>query len=395
MGLSNQRRRSAGFQACCIAGFQTCRTCELHDTARMFLPCPRQAERQLNHTPPPRIPLSPNSMSNSHEQRSHAYPLTPTTNFPHSPTAQRRDIAYTFREIRSLFLRRAMESMLSNRGTISVCKVGFAGPRNVRGTVWPFWHQPDGWIQMEEAVYQRRSERSQRPFATSPPFAQSDQPPLGEMDSPVAEATSHLGRTQDFGMAERRVSSNWFAIGTNDCHLPANHEADEGSTPSTSGSVDKSPAADAGQARQSRLDSRLQRVVSSRKRAASRTIDHTRFVQSLRLGDSGADEPTMEADAGGHETSVSTLWAAGSHSRGQRNALWLHRASGAVAVERMVDELGNTGGVYRPWTPGTKWRPPHYGQFGRCNSGCGTVYGGHRSVVCPSAGGALIRLLGS
>jgi hypothetical protein len=248
-----------------------------------------------------------------------------------------------------------MESMLSNWRTKSVCKVGFAGPRNVRGTVWPFWNQPTGWLQMEETIPSRRSARSQRPFATSPPFAPSDQPALGEMDSAVAATLSYLGRTQDFGMVERKVSSSWFAIGTNDCHPPQNHEADERAATSTSGSVDKSPAADAGQARQSRLDSRLQRVVSNRKRAASRTIDHTRFVQSLRLGDSVAQEPTMEAGAGGHERSVSTLWTAGSHTRGQRNAIWLHRASGAVALERMVDQLGNTGGVHRPWTSGTKW----------------------------------------
>jgi hypothetical protein len=39
-----------------------------------------------------------------------------------------------------------MESMLSNWRTKSVCKVGFAGPRNVRGTVWPFWNQPNGEV---------------------------------------------------------------------------------------------------------------------------------------------------------------------------------------------------------------------------------------------------------
>jgi hypothetical protein len=248
-----------------------------------------------------------------------------------------------------------MENMLSNWGTNSVCKVGFAGPRDVRGTVWPFWNQPDGWVQMEEAIYSRRSERSQRPFATSSPFAPSDQPALGEMDPAAAAATSHLGRTQNFGVAEKSVPWCRFAIGTDDCHLPENHEADEGAATSTSGSVDKAAAPDAGQEGQSSLDSRLQRVVSNWRRAEDRTIDCARFVQSLWFGGSVAQEPTMEASARDHEKFVPTLWTAGGDTRRQWNAFWIHRTSGAVAIERMVDQLGNTGGVHRPWTSGTKW----------------------------------------
>lgn len=249
-----------------------------------------------------------------------------------------------------------MENMLSNWGTNSVCKVGFASPRDVRGTVWPFWNQPDGWIQMEEAIYSRRSERSQRPFATSSPFAQSDQPALGEMDPTAAAATSHMGCTQNFGVVEKSVSSTGFAIGTDDCHLPENDEADEGSATSTSGSVDKAAATDTGQASQSSLDSGLQRVVSNWQRPKDRTIDCARFVQSLWLGGSVVREPKMEAGAGDHEKFVPTLWTAGGDTRRQWNAFWLHRTSGAVAVERMVDQLGNTGGVHRPWTSRTKWR---------------------------------------
>ena len=248
-----------------------------------------------------------------------------------------------------------MENMLSNWGTNSVCKVGSAGPRDVRGTVWPLWHQPDGGIQMEEAISSRGSERSQRPFAASSLFAQPDQPTLGEMDSTVAAATSHVGRAQSFGLAQKRVSSSPFAIGTNDCHLPQDHEADQGAATPAAWSVGKSSAPDASQASQSSLDSGFQRVVSNWRRAANRTIDRAGFVQPLWLGGSAVEKPTMEAGAGGYEKLVPTLWTAGGDSRGQWDALWIHRASRAVAVERMVDQLGNTGGVHRPWTPGAEW----------------------------------------
>ena len=264
-------------------------------------------------------------------------------------------MAYKFLEISRPFLGRAMESMLSNWRTNSVCKVGVAGPKNVHGTVWPFWNQPDSWIQMETTVYARRPERPQGPFATSSQFAQSDQPALGEVDSPVAATTPYLGRTQNSGMVEKSLSWRRIAIGTNDCHLPANHEADETSATSPSRSVDKSAAADTGQAGQSSLDSRLQRVVPNWKWAANRTIDLARFVQSLWLGGSGAQKPTMEACAGGHETSIPTVWTAKDDPSGQWNALWVDRTRGAVAVECMVDQLGNSCGVHRPWPSGTKW----------------------------------------
>src|SRR2546422_1519766 len=123
------------------------------------------------------------------------------------------DIAYTFSEFSRSFCVHAMESMLSNRRTSAVCKVGVAGPPNVQGVVSWIWNQPSGWLQVEGAIRGRRPAGPPRPFAPATPFAPSHERAMGEVDAPIAPATPQLGCSQDSRLVEETLSASWVAFG--------------------------------------------------------------------------------------------------------------------------------------------------------------------------------------
>src|SRR6266496_4298801 len=91
----------------------------------------------------------------------------------------------------------------------------------------------------------------------------------------------------------------------------------------------------------------LQRVVSNTRWAAGLTVDSAGPVQPLPAEYPIVARSTVGSGAKNLFAIVWTLRLPGGHPRGQRRTVWIDWPSGSFAIERLVDSIGDFGGIHR------------------------------------------------
>ena len=224
-------------------------------------------------------------------------------------------------------------------GSASEGKVGGA---NLSGG----WDQPQDGLQVVEAVYGSGSGRAAGPVATTAAGATANAQEVGGADSATAASAAALGPQEAAGGAAASLEERG-AQRSNGGAMPAaaGDSANWAATPPT-GVCIAPTRADGGTARQPCLDGGFQGVVSDWRGAASGSPDGEGPLQSVWVGGEGVAQSKLVGDASGVCKVVRAVGYAGADSGGQRKSIWINRAGGVVALERVVDASGDCGGVY-------------------------------------------------
>jgi hypothetical protein len=239
----------------------------------------------------------------------------------------------------------------------AVCEVGFQGPTNDHRTLSRIWIQPQGWLQMDPAIPTRWTAWAQRSIEATATLPAPDFPTMVGTDTPTAPAPSKLGQQETGSVFAQTTSLGSPSFCPSDQRLAQANGAEPAEAPSLSSGTSIEPAApDGGRAKQPRVDSRFQRLVSDAGWSAGRTVDRAGFVQSVFAEHPAAQRSKLGAGPPRIYATVWQAWLPGSHPCGQRRPLWIDRSSGPFAFERVVDSLGDSSGIYRSRTSRTKWR---------------------------------------
>jgi len=208
-------------------------------------------------------------------------------------------------------------------------------------------------------------DRSRRPKGSPP----SDPGWLVAADPTFAAPTSALGSKETPGTVASSILPSTGSGGTNDHVVVAAMEVDPPPTRSAAPRpAVAAPETDGTDAVQSGVDGRFQRLVPNGRRPTGRTVDGAGFVQPVHFGGPAVDRSAMVACSSGLCAVVRPVWLAESDSGGQWWPLWIQRSSRSVALERLVDGVGNPSGIYRAGTSRTKRRSRANapGNEGRC-----------------------------
>ena len=224
-------------------------------------------------------------------------------------------------------------------GSASEGKVGCANLSGVSD-------QPQDGLQVVEAVYGTGPGRVAGPVATTAASAATNAKEVGRADSAIAASAAALGSQEAAGGAAAALGRRG-AQRPNDGAVAAavGDSASRAATP-PSGVCVAPTSADGGAARQPGLDGGFQGVVSDWGGATSGPPDRAGPLQSVWVGREDIGRSKLAAGAWGVCEAVPALGSAGADSGGPWESVWFDRASGAVAVERVVDASGDRGGVY-------------------------------------------------
>ncbi len=267
----------------------------------------------------------------------------------------RQDMGNSFHFTFGPFVGRDLESSYSSGATAAVRKVGFEGPTKHVAVVSVVWDQPQVWLQMEAALRARRATRIVESDTPPPPLATANQPQVAEADSADAPAPPELGKPETAGALGAGIPR---ATNSDGAHDRALAQADEtqparvaAHSPRSCGEAGKP---DCGEARQSGVDGGFQGLVSYPGRAAHRTADGAGPAQPLSAGYLLLARPEVGAGTTGLPAVVPTLRLPAGNPCGQWWAIRIHRSGGTLAFERVVDRLGDSGGIHCSWAPGTE-----------------------------------------
>ncbi len=252
----------------------------------------------------------------------------------------------------------AVENYFVGPRAFALGERAFEGPKDGSGTEPVFWRESQDGLQVEGAVYGGRSTQPARSTSASVSFAPANVGALAQAHQSNAGATPAMGRQENPCPSARASSGPACARGANDDSLAGVLERRQRTAPTFAQRAgDPAPEADHSQASQCGVDSGFQRVVVHCRWQSSRTVDRTRFVQPLSFGDTSFARPEMVASKTSVYRAFSTVWNAPNHSSGQWRAFWIDRAGGLVALECLVGQFGNRGGIYSTSTSSGQWRP--------------------------------------
>ena len=287
-------------------------------------------------------------------------------------TLWRQDMGDTFFVKEAVFCGHAVEDSICNWGAVALDQ-GTAPEPKVLVSGMPFFrHQSQDGLQMERALYSRRSRSIAGPVQTPTTNASTSGRPMDQANWEDAQKTSGLGTQEN----RRSVSAAKIATAQHTNHWPLAQAT--GFYPlaakATSQSLRASASGpDPGAAAQSCMDSGLQGLVSYRQWRALRTFDRARFVQSLWLVGSNAGQSARRACQGRLYCTFSAEGIARSDSDGQRKSFCFARPGGSFAFECLVGTVGYTSGIYAAWVSARQRSPRavSWGHEKRNNPTCG------------------------
>ena len=268
------------------------------------------------------------------------------------------DMGNSFEFISRPFHTYVMERTFGGGATVAVCEVGLEGPTKHVAVVSAFWNEPQERLQVGGAIRAGRASRFARSGLPAALFAAADFLGVVGPDSAFAAAISKLGQQETGSANAQRTSPASGSLCPDRGQVVAANEAEPPSAPPLSPRA----AGEAGRVdhcatQQSSVDGGLQRLVSNGGWPAGGTADGARFVQSLCIDGPLAQESELEAISSGFLALVPGERLSRGDSRGQWRSLRIHRASGADALERLVDGAGDSGRIHCAWASGTEWSP--------------------------------------
>jgi hypothetical protein len=266
------------------------------------------------------------------------------------------DMGNSFHFTSRPFQGHVLERNLLCGATTAVCEVGFEGPTKHVAIVSSLWTESSERLQMEGAIRTGRTCWTARSNLSSAPVPAANFGCMAGSDPEVATATSKLGKQETCRSIEQAVSSSNSSGCTHDWQVAQANEA-EPPRPSAfaARSIPEPKWAHGAQAKQSGLDGRFQGLVSNSKRRPGRALDGSRFIQSLLAGSMLVGRSKLAAGSSSFSSAVSALRVSPNHPRGQWRTVRLDRASGAFALERLVDGDGSPGPIHSSGASGTEW----------------------------------------
>src|SRR5580765_1601878 len=272
------------------------------------------------------------------------------------------DMGNSFHFISRPFEGHVMEGPYSSGATAAVREVGLEGPTKHVAVVSVVSNQPQVRLQMEASFRTGRSARSAGPATSSEELAWANEPRMVEADAADEAAASQLGKSQTASSIAPGIPR---ASGSGRAHDWPVAQKDETQPPCSSTDSPRTASetweVDGGWPEQPGLDGGFQRVVSNPRWAAGGTVDGAGSVQPLSAEYPIVGRSTVGAGATNLYAIVWTLRLSPGHPRGQRRTVWIEGSSGSFAIERLVDSVGNFGGIHRS-------RPSRTERWARANA---------------------------
>ena len=252
----------------------------------------------------------------------------------------------TFPFIFAAFCGHVVERYFVSCSATAVREVGFEGPTRHVAIVSLVQDQSQGRLQMEKTFRTRGSARIAGSFPSPLAFAKANLDGVARTYSAVAAALPHLGQQETSSSAAQGVSERTGSLCANHYKVAQADEVVAAAALPTSRAPVEAAAPDQCPILQRSLDGGLQRLVSYRRWPTSRAFDRPRYVQPLSAEGSSFAGSNLETGAAGFYRSVWAEWVSENYSRGQWNALRIHRAGWAFAFERMVEGFGDCGRIH-------------------------------------------------
>ena len=250
----------------------------------------------------------------------------------------------------------AVENYLFGPRAQPLGKTDVASPNTGGGPVPPVGHQPQDGVQVEGTVSAVGWTRFAGSSAPAQAFASPGGAGLDATRPALAAAASALGSQEDSGGVAPPVPAVPGAVRPHDRAVAAAAGVDASAPAAASRRTGGgAAAADGCPAKQPGVDGGFQRLVADRRRAAGGTADGARLVQPVPAGGLAAARSAVVAGASRVYAAIPAVWPADGDPGGQRGSVCIGGAGGAGAFERLVDGLGDPGGVY-PAGPATRQR---------------------------------------
>src|SRR6266487_5330260 len=258
------------------------------------------------------------------------------------------DMGNSFQFICGPFRGHVIEGPYSIHPTPAIREVGLEGPTKHGAIVSVVSHQPQMRLQMEASIRTTWSARTAGSAAPSGALAPANEPRMVEADSADEAAASQLGNSQTASSIAQGIQRARGSGSAHDWPLAPKDETQRPSSSTDSARTADEPwEVDWSWPKQPRTDGGFQRVVSNTRWAAGRTVDSAGPVQPLPAEYPIVARSTVGAGAKNLFAIVWTLRLPGGHPRGQRRTVWIDWPSGSFAIERLVDSIGDFGGIHR------------------------------------------------
>ena len=267
-----------------------------------------------------------------------------------------QDMGYTFAFVSPVLLGHVKGSS-SSGATAGVCEVGFGGPTRHVAIVSEVQIQPQVRLQMEEALRARWMPWALRPEEPALHLAKANKSQMVDPNCAFASGPSQLGKSQTAGWITQEISRSTSSCGPYDWPVSEKDETGSASTPTYSpGPTEKTWSTDRSSSEQSGMDRGFQRLVPNTRWPTSGAIDGAGFVQSQCAEHSVIARSKMGAGAADLSETVPKVRLPIGDPNGQRQSVWKHRPSRALAVECLVDRAGHPSGVHCARSSRTEWR---------------------------------------
>ena len=258
------------------------------------------------------------------------------------------DMGNSFQFICGPFRGHVIEGPYSIHPTPAIREVGLEGPTKHGAIVSVVSHQPQMRLQMEASIRTTWSARTAGSAAPSGALAPANEPRMVEADSADEAGASQLGNSQTASSIAQGIQRARGSGSAHDWPLAPKDETQRPSSSTDSARTTDEPwEVDWSWPKQPRMDGGFQRVVSNTRWAAGRTVDSAGPVQPLPAEYPIVARSTVGAGAKNLFAIVWTLRLPGGHPRGQRRTVWIDWPSGSFAIERLVDSIGDFGGIHR------------------------------------------------
>jgi len=264
-------------------------------------------------------------------------------------------MGYTFPFTSGPFPGHVVEKNVRVGAAVEVCEVGLAGPPRHVAIVPVVRIESQERLQMEGSFRIGRATRAAGSVLLSEALAEANFARMVEADSWHASATQDLGQPEACSPIAQRISASQGSGGQNNWQVAQALEIEPPWPPQVLARTAPEPQKiDDGNPEQPCMDGGLQRLVSDPGWPTSGTFDGARFVQSVLAECVFVQESKLEICPASFPEAVSQAGISPGYSHGQWFSLWHDWSGGAFAIERLVDEFGNSSRIHNAWAAGAE-----------------------------------------
>jgi len=240
-----------------------------------------------------------------------------------------------------------MEGPYSSGATAAFREVGLEGPTKHVAIVSVVSNQPQVRLQMEASLRTRRSAGVVGSAPSSWSLASANEREMVEANSPDAAAPSELGKSQTASSLGQGVQRATRPGGAHDWRVAQKTQTQPPRSSTFSPRAADEPwRVDGGCSKQSSMDGGFQRMVSNARWSPGGAVDGAGLAQPLSAEYPIVARSKVGAGAANLSAVVRTVRLSPGHPRRQRWSVWIERPGGAFAFERLVDGVGNLGGIH-------------------------------------------------